>query len=83
MINAALEGALEDVPYRQDPVFGFKVPTRVPGVPAEVLDPRATWPDPAAYDEAAGKLARMFQENFAKYADLVGPEVRDAGPKTS
>ncbi len=83
MINAALEGALEDVPYRQDPVFGFKVPTRVPGVPAEVLDPRATWPDPAAYDEAAKKLARMFQENFAKYADLVGPEVRDAGPKTS
>ena len=83
MINAALEGALEEVPYREDPVFGFKVPTRVPGVPAEVLDPRATWPDPAAYDEAAKKLARMFQENFAKYADLVGPEVRDAGPKTS
>jgi len=81
MLKAALEGALEDVPYRTDPVFGFAVPTRVPGVPDEVLDPRATWPDPAAYDEAAKKLARMFQENIQKYADLLEPEVLAAGPR--
>ena len=81
MLKAALEGALEDVPYRTDPVFGFAVPTRVPGVPDEVLDPRATWPDPAAYDEAAKTLARLFQENIERYAALLDPEALSAGPR--
>ncbi len=81
MLRAALEGALEDVPYRTDPVFGLAVPTRVPGVPGEILDPRSTWPDPEAYDEAAKKLARMFQENIQKFADLLEPEVLAAGPR--
>jgi phosphoenolpyruvate carboxykinase (ATP) len=48
-------------------------------VPPEVLDPRSTWKDRAAYDRTAGKLAGMFQENFAQYADQVTPEVRAAG----
>jgi len=56
------------------------VPVHVPGVPDEVLVPRSTWPDPAAYDAAARKLATMFHENFARYADRVGESVRSAGP---
>jgi phosphoenolpyruvate carboxykinase (ATP) len=47
----------------------------------EVLRPRETWTDPAAYDEKAGRLAEMFVENFAKYADGVSAEVAAAGPR--
>ncbi len=80
MIRAALAGALADVPFRPHPVFRIAVPREVPGVPAELLDPRRTWPDTAAYDAQASRLARMFQENFRRYADQVSLEVRDAGP---
>ncbi|HGY10090.1 MAG TPA: phosphoenolpyruvate carboxykinase (ATP) [Oceanithermus profundus] len=81
LLSAALEGKLDDVPYIEDPVFGFQVPTEAPGVPGELLVPRQTWADPAAYDEAARNLARMFQENFARFADGAGEEVRAAGPR--
>jgi len=60
-------------------VFGLRVPESCPDVPPEVLDPRSTWKDPAAYDGTARKLAGMFDENFAQYADQVGPQVRAAG----
>ncbi|HEU5039846.1 MAG TPA: phosphoenolpyruvate carboxykinase (ATP), partial [Gemmatimonadales bacterium] len=82
MVSAALAGALDNVPTRPDPVFGFEVPTEVPGVPAEVLTPRRTWADPAAYDAQARKLATMFQENFEQYRGAVPEEVAKAGPKT-
>ncbi|GEM90674.1 phosphoenolpyruvate carboxykinase (ATP) [Oceanithermus desulfurans] len=81
LLSAALEGQLDDVPYVEDPVFGFQVPTTAPGVPSDLLVPKQTWPDPGAFDEAARKLARMFQENFAKYADGAGEDVRNAGPR--
>ncbi|WP_038048718.1 phosphoenolpyruvate carboxykinase (ATP) [Thermus caliditerrae] len=81
LLQAALSGALEGVPYRQDPVFGFEVPLEVPGVPKELLDPRETWSDKEAYDRQAQKLARLFQENFQKYADGVEEAVRRAGPR--
>jgi phosphoenolpyruvate carboxykinase (ATP) len=80
MIHAALEGQLEGVVTRTDPVFGLHVPVEVPGVPTEILDPRGTWNDPTRYDEQAGKMASMFRENFAKYADGVDASVRRAGP---
>ena len=57
MIRAALRGELDGVEHRVDPVFGFAVPTACPGVPSEVLDPRATWSDPEAYDRQARELA--------------------------
>src|SRR6188508_2609122 len=57
MVRAALSGALDRVPYEPDPVFGIEVPTEVPGVPSEILRPRDTWPDPAAYDAKARELA--------------------------
>ncbi len=80
MVRAALNGELEDVGTEIDPIFRVAVPRHVPGVPDEVLTPRGTWPDPAAYDQAARKLAVMFHDNFAKYADGVSDAISDAGP---
>jgi phosphoenolpyruvate carboxykinase (ATP) len=80
MVDALLNGDLEDVEYQADPVFGVLVPQTCPGVPSEVLNPRSTWADPAAYDEQAQKLAAMFKANFAQFADEVPPEVLAAGP---
>ncbi|HXI45060.1 MAG TPA: phosphoenolpyruvate carboxykinase (ATP), partial [Candidatus Acidoferrales bacterium] len=80
MVRAALNGELRDVPTVVDPIFRVAVPTTVPGVPDEVLQPRGTWADPAAYDEAARKIAHMFHENFEAYADGVSEAVREAGP---
>ena len=80
MIRAALGGTLDDVPTERQPVFGLAVPTGVPDVPSEALRQRETWSNPAAYDEQAGKLARMFVSNFEQFASLVGDDVRKAGP---
>ncbi len=80
MIHAALSGALEGADLRADPVFGLAVPTAIHGVPSEVLDPRGTWADSAAYDEQAKKLAGMFRDNFAKFPDA-DPGIRNAGPR--
>jgi phosphoenolpyruvate carboxykinase (ATP) len=81
LLSAALEGELDDVEYRTDPVFGFEVPVEVPGVSSELLDPRSTWADPEAYDEKAAYLAGRFRENFEKFADV--PDwIRKAGPQT-
>jgi phosphoenolpyruvate carboxykinase (ATP) len=81
MLRAAMGGNLTGVPTRQNPVFGLEVPTTCPDVPAEILDPRSTWADPAAYDARAGELARLFQKNFEQFPD-VAPAVREAGPRT-
>jgi phosphoenolpyruvate carboxykinase (ATP) len=81
MIKAALSGALDGAALRTDPVFNVAVPVEVPKVPNAVLDPRNTWSDKAAYDQAAKKLAGMFADNFKGFEDSVGPEVRAAGPR--
>jgi phosphoenolpyruvate carboxykinase (ATP) len=80
MLKAALEGKLKEVQFEKDPVFGLSVPASCEGVPGEILDPKNTWSDPAAYDEKAGVLAGLFHKNFAQFADEVKQEVRDAGP---
>jgi len=66
LLNAALTGALDTgkVEYELHPVFNLKMPKSCPDVPSEVLNPRNTWADKAAYDKAAGKLRGMFQKNF-------------------
>jgi len=81
MIRAALAGELDRVPTRRDPVFGVEVPQRVSGVPDQVLDPRRTWTDAAAYDQQAHKLAELFRKNFEQFVDDVPAAVREAGPK--
>ena len=80
MVRAVLEGALAGVPTRLDPNFGVEVPIRCPDVPDSFLDPRTTWADPDAYDRTAAKLAAMFRENFADFADGVDPSIAAAGP---
>jgi phosphoenolpyruvate carboxykinase (ATP) len=81
MVRAALNGELDDAPMRRDPIFRLDVPRHVPGVPAEVLDPRGTWTDHDAYEAQARKLAAMFEENFtANFAGHVSPAIAAAGP---
>jgi phosphoenolpyruvate carboxykinase (ATP) len=80
MLRAALDGELDDVELRRDPVFGFGVPVSVPGVEDRLLDPRSTWRDPEAYDRKARELAGLFVENFTtRFAD-VDEAIRAAGP---
>ncbi|HEX9887193.1 MAG TPA: phosphoenolpyruvate carboxykinase (ATP), partial [Longimicrobiales bacterium] len=81
MVRAALSRALDGVETVAEPVFGFHIPVAVPGVPDDVLQPRATWSDPAAYDAKARELADMFRANFEQYASETAPEVVAAGPR--
>jgi phosphoenolpyruvate carboxykinase (ATP) len=83
LLNAALDGSLNDVEFRKDPNFGFEVPVAVPGVDTSILDPRSTWADKADYDRTAAKLVDLFVENFAEFADHVDEGVRQSGPKVS
>jgi phosphoenolpyruvate carboxykinase (ATP) len=80
MIKAALSGALDGVAHETDPIFNLQVPVACPGVPAEVLRPRNTWPSQADYDAQATKLARMFADNFKEFKSSVSPAVQAAGP---
>jgi phosphoenolpyruvate carboxykinase (ATP) len=67
LLSAALSGALDDVTYRTDELFGFEVPVEVPDVDPMLLNPRSTWSDPHAYDAKARDLATMFRDNFTRF----------------
>jgi phosphoenolpyruvate carboxykinase (ATP) len=80
MVKAVLSGAMKDAPMTKDPIFGIGVPDSCPGVPSEILAPRKTWKDPAAYDKKARELAGMFERNFKENATDAPAEVSQAGP---
>ena len=80
LLNAALDGSLNDAGFRKDPYFGFEVPVAVPGVDSKLLDPRAAWADAAEYDRTAKELVRRFIENFAQFEGDVDEGVRNAAP---
>ena len=80
LLRGALSGVLKDADTRVDPVFGFAVPMSCPDVPDDVLDPKSTWANGAAYDEKARALAEMFQNNFEQFAAGTSKEICDAGP---
>lgn len=80
IIDAIHSGELANAPMEQDPIFGLYVPTQCTGVPADVLIPRESWIDKAAYEETAKKLAEAFKANFAKYAEAAAPEILAGGP---
>ncbi len=80
MVRAALSGRLDRIPTAPESVFRLEVPLQVPGVPDDLLLPRGTWRDPAAYDAQAARLAQLFRRNFEQFQDQVHPAVRDAGP---
>ncbi len=67
IVDAILDGSLQNAPTLKDPVFGLEMITECPAVPNEVLQPKLTWSDPDAYDRAANRLAAMFVENFKKF----------------
>jgi phosphoenolpyruvate carboxykinase (ATP) len=81
LLNAALDGSLNDAAFRKDPNFGFDVPVSVPGVDDAILDPRSTWADAEEYDRTAHKLVQLFVDNFRPFADHVDQGVRDAAPQ--
>ncbi len=83
MITAALTGALNNVEFEQHPVFGYMMPKTCANVPSELLNPRNTWADKAAYDAQANKLAEMFVKNFEQYASGVDSEILAAAPKAT
>ena len=80
MVAAAMDGHLDQVDYKLHPVFKLAMPVSCPGVPEAILNPQATWPDAAAYQIAAKKLAAMFHANFAKFTGIP-PEVVQSGPQ--
>ena len=80
MVRAALGGALDGIETKADPYFGVEVPTRVPGVPSEILIPRESWGSAEAYMSAATRLAEMFRTNFRSYERETDPAVVAAGP---
>ncbi len=82
MVDGIHSGELAKAELHADPIFGLSIPKAVPGVPSEVLVPRGTWKDGATYDEAARKLAFLFNQNFAKYQEFASEAVRAAGPRT-
>jgi phosphoenolpyruvate carboxykinase (ATP) len=81
MLNAALDGILDDVEYTTDPIFGFNVPKTCPGIPENVLDPASSWPNPEGYVKRYRSLASRFIDNFKKFADQASDEVKASGPK--
>ncbi len=83
MLHAALDGRLGGVPMAPDPHFGVLVPQACPDVPVEVLNPKNTWSDKAAYDKTARDVARMFEENFREYEPHVDDGVKKAAIRSA
>jgi phosphoenolpyruvate carboxykinase (ATP) len=81
IVRAVLNGQLDDAETFEDPFFGLHVPAHVPDVPDDLLNPRNTWSDASSYDARAEELAHRFQQNFEKFADRAGIDLRAAGPK--
>jgi phosphoenolpyruvate carboxykinase (ATP) len=83
LLNAALDGSLNNAEFRTDTNFGFQVPVNVAGVDSAILEPRQTWADKAAYDATARKLVSQFIANFDQFLDHVDDGVRGAAPKVA
>ena len=83
LLRAALDGRLAKVEFETDPFFGLQMPKALPGVPAEVLNPRNTWADKAAYDRTAADLVARFEKNFEGFSGGVSEEVLAAAIRTA
>ena len=83
LLNAALDGSLNNAEFQKDPNFGFEVPVAVPGVDAKLLDPRGAWADGQAYDQTAQELVGKFVENFAQFESYVDEGVLESAPKAA
>ena len=76
LLRGALDGSLAKVKFRKEPFFGLSIPEHVAGIPDNVLNPRLTWTDKAAYDATAKELVKRFEENFAGFEGGVGDAVK-------
>ena len=83
MITAALEGKLDNVDFKTHEIFGLAMPTTCPDVPSELLDPKSTWKDGAAYDAKASELAEKCVNNFEKFKEFANEEIMAASPKVT
>ena len=82
IINAILDGSIEKAETKIIPIFNLEVPTSLPGVKAEILDPRDTYADSSEWTTKATKLAGLFIDNFEKYIDNEeGKALVAAGPQ--
>lgn len=82
IINAVLEGKLDEVDFENTEIFNLAVPKNCPGVPDRLLNPKNTWIDKTAYENKANDLAILFIENFEKYKDVASAELLAAAPET-
>jgi phosphoenolpyruvate carboxykinase (ATP) len=81
-INAILDGSINDVEFDQTRWFRLNIPTSLPGVDAQLLNPRNSWADKEGFDNTANKLAGMFIQNFKKYiTDNDDFDYTQAGPQ--
>ncbi len=81
LLNAALDGKLENVEYRKDILFGFEVPKMCPDVPEDVLEPSNSWGNKDEYWKKYDALVARFIENFKLFSSGCSQEVIKAGPK--
>lgn len=81
IVDAINSGELAKAPTVTDPRFGFEVVTECSGVPEKILDASHSWADEAAYQRQANELAKMFIENFEKFADKADDSIKSAAPK--
>ena len=82
IIDAILDGSIEKADTKQVPFFNFTVPTELPGVDTNILDPRNTYADAKVWEDKAKDLASRFNKNFAKYeGNEAGKALVKAGPQ--
>ena len=81
IINAILDGSIDKAPTKKMPYFNFEVPTELPGVETNILDPRDTYASATQWDEKAKDLASRFIKNFEKFtSNDEGKSLIAAGP---
>ncbi len=83
MISAILNGSLKSINFNIHKIFGLNMPTSIPNVPSEILNPRDSWENKDQYDEKANELAQSFNDNFSQFAEFASDEILSASPKIS
>jgi len=83
LLNAVLNGNMDDAQFRRCDRFGWEVPLSAPAIDGSLLDPRNTWSDGNAFDAKADSLAERFNANFAQFEAEVSEDVRKAAPRVS